>query len=83
MGDSVLNFEPHVALFLPDDDPVGIYRNIAGFAQKYLSKTGYLLMELNEFTADRIAQEVARLSFANVEILEDMQGKKRILKAQK
>ncbi len=83
MGDSVLNFEPHVALFLPDDDPVGIYRNIAGFAQKHLSKTGYLLMELNEFTADRIAQEVARLSFANVEILEDMQGKKRILKAQK
>lgn len=83
MGDSVLDFEPHVALFLPDSDPVGIYRTIGKFAEEHLSRSGYLLMELNEFTADLVEPELKIMTFANVEILEDMQGKKRILKAQK
>lgn len=83
MGNSVLGFEPHIALFLPDRDPVGIYQSIGNFAEKHLSESGYLLLELNEFTADLVEEEIKSMSFAKVEILEDMQGKKRILKAQK
>ncbi len=83
MGDSVLRFEPHVALFAPDGDPVRIYKYIARFAQKHLSQSGYLLLELNEFTSDSVENEIKEMSFSSVEILEDMQGKKRILRAQK
>lgn len=83
MGNSVLGFEPHIALFLPDRDPVGIYQSIGNFAEKHLSESGYLLLELNEFTVDLVEEEIKSMSFAKVEILEDMQGKKRILKAQK
>ena len=83
MGNSVLDFEPHVALFLPDSDPVGIYQSIGLYAEAHLSESGYLLLELNEFTADLVEKEIKSMSFAKVEILKDMQGKKRILKARK
>ena len=79
----VLEHEPHLALFVPDDDPLRFYRAIAQYAQRALKPGGQLYFELNPLYARETEALLQDLGFAETEIKPDMFGKQRFLKAKK
>jgi release factor glutamine methyltransferase len=79
----VLDFEPADALFPLSKDPLRMYAVIINYSCDHLLNDGYLFLELNEFLAKEIRHEVIAAGFRDVEMILDMQGKERILKAQK
>lgn len=82
MHQNVTNFEPDLALFVPNEEPLLFYRAIAEYAIKTLNNAGYLFFELHEDYALETQDMVVNLGFNLVEIKEDLQGKQRMLKAQ-
>lgn len=82
MHRNVTEFEPDLALFVPDDDPLLFYQLIAKYASEALSEGGLLFFELHENYASETKEMVERLGFSRVEIRTDLQGKQRMLKAQ-
>ncbi len=83
MSENVLKFEPHAALFVPDVDPLLFYRVISKMANFYLKKSGLLFFEIHENFANDVVQLLESLNFINVELKEDLQGKSRMVKAEK
>lgn len=81
MHQNVTEFEPDLALFVPDENPLLFYRVIAEYAAGNLNDQGYLFFELHENYAFETKTMVEELGFNFVEIKEDLQGKKRMLKA--
>ncbi len=81
MHHNVTEFEPDLALFVPNDDPLLFYRTLAQYASKTLSDNGYLFFELHENFAIETKTMVEDLGFERVEIRKDLQGKDRMLKA--
>ena len=80
MGDSVVKYEPHVALFTDDDSGLTFYQKIAELSTRWLSKKGVVFLELNEYHSQKIKEIYVNIGiFKSVEIVEDMQGKPRIL----
>lgn len=82
MHDNVTAFEPDLALFVPNENPLLFYRALAGYAGKSLKDKGYLFFELHENYAFETKVMVESLGFHSVEIRKDLQGKDRMLKAQ-
>jgi release factor glutamine methyltransferase len=78
---NVLDYEPHIALFVEDRDPLVFYKRIAEFAISKLEERGVLAFELHENLAQQTADFCTKLGFSSVEIFEDLQGKQRILLA--
>ena len=83
MDKNVLGYEPHEALFVPDDDPLLFYRTIARYATKALKPNGYLFFEINPLYADDLTHLLGKMLCYNAEILNDQFGKPRFLKATK
>jgi release factor glutamine methyltransferase len=83
MHDNVLRFEPEIALFVEDHEPLIFYRIISEKALIYLKKGGYLFFELNEYYAEESKNLLEELGFREVEIKEDLQGKRRMLVGRK
>lgn len=81
MGKNVLDFEPHLALFVPNTDPLKFYRRIAHLALKKLNPNGILYFEIHERFGNQTIEMLADLGYSNCEIIKDMQGKDRMLKA--
>ena len=81
MEANVLEHEPHLALFVPDDDPLKFYRAIAGFASKALRKGGRLFFEINSRCAREMEAMLAEEGFAKVEMRKDLYGRERMMKA--
>ena len=79
----VLEHEPHLTLFVPDDDPLQFYKAIAQYATTALKPEGLLYFELNPLYARETDAMVRELGFAETEIKCDMFGKQRFLKAKK
>jgi release factor glutamine methyltransferase len=79
MGRNVIAFEPHLALFVPDDDPLLFYRVIVGKARQALASGGLLAVEVNERFGNEVASLVAAGGFTEVEIVNDLSGKERIV----
>ena len=79
----VLEHEPHLALFVPDDDPLRFYKAIAQYAKEALKPNGLLYFELNPLYARETEAMVRDLGFTETEIRLDMFGKQRFLKAKK
>lgn len=83
MQANVLDFEPHMALFVPDNDPLMFYRQLVQIAQSSLVAEGYLALEIHEdFALETLALFEYR-QFKNVQIHRDLQGKQRMILAQK
>lgn len=82
MEANVLNYEPHIALFVPDNDPLRFYKSIAEIAQNSLAEGGKLYFEINPRHAFELASMLKGLGFLDVEILKDSHGKERFAKAQ-
>ena len=83
MHANVLRHEPHLALFVPDTDPLLFYRAIARYAMRSLRKGGWLLFECNTLYAHDTAQMAADMGFAKSVVEDDCFGKPRFVKAQK
>ncbi|MCD6017486.1 MAG: hypothetical protein K0S53_607 [Bacteroidetes bacterium] len=80
----VLEHEPHVALFVEDNDPIIFYKRIIELCREHMDAKGYLFFELNPLYADAVKNYANDSKiFIFTEILNDMSGKQRFLKAQK
>ncbi len=76
---NVLSYEPPLALFVDDSDPLLFYRKITLLAEKALNAHGRLYFEVNEKYGPEVAQLLQENNFTNIEIRTDMQGKKRMV----
>lgn len=83
MEKNVLEFEPEMALFVENEDPLLFYREIGKNALVHLKPAGLLFFELHEDLAKKTMQLIMGLGFVNIELRKDLQGKDRMLKAQK
>jgi len=82
MDANVVDFEPHLALFVPQNDPLVFYKAIAKFAANHLKPNGSLFFEINEDFFRETEQAVAQQGFTT-ELKKDINGKYRMLKARK
>ena len=82
MRENVLQYEPHLALFVPDQDPLLFYRKIAEFAKSHLFQSGNLYFELNEFYAEETLSLIQSMQYKEAHILNDLMDKPRMISAQ-
>lgn len=80
MSDNVISYEPELALFVPDNDPLLFYHAIARYASKALKPGGRLLFETNTAYAHEVAQTMANEGFTAIEVRNDCFGKPRMVK---
>lgn len=81
MEPNVLRFEPHLALFVEDEDPLLFYRAIADFCLKHLNPKGACYVEINEQFGEATKQLFEEKGFQKVQVIQDLSGKDRIVKA--
>lgn len=81
MERNVLEHEPELALFVPDNDPLLFYRAIARYAAKALKPDGALFFEINPLYADEMQQMLSDEGFSHTEIRNDQFGKQRFTKS--
>ncbi len=79
MHANVLNFEPHLALFVPDEDPLLFYRAIGFWGQQLLKTGGKLYLEIYENLADELVQLLLSLGYSQVQVHQDLNGKNRMI----
>ncbi|MDR7128432.1 release factor glutamine methyltransferase [Algoriphagus sp. 4150] len=83
MHKNVLDFEPGLALFVSDGDPLIFYRIIAGKGKQLLKRGGKLYFEINEKYGKEVVGLVEDLGFSEVKVLKDLNGKDRIVVARR
>jgi release factor glutamine methyltransferase len=83
MSANVLNFEPHLALFVENNSPIIFYERIADLAQQKLKSGGLLYFELHHFYSAEVITYLEKIGFQQIEVRKDLQGKNRMLKAVK
>lgn len=81
MHTNVTDFEPHTALFVPENDPLIFYKTISNFAADHLERGGLLFFEINENYGEQIVELLNHKLFNNIELRNDMSGKARMIKA--
>ncbi|EKB05231.1 peptide chain release factor N(5)-glutamine methyltransferase [Myroides odoratimimus] len=80
---NVLDYEPHLALFVEDNDPLIFYRKIALLANNNLQTGGMLFYEINQYLGEETKTLFESLDFTGVELRKDMVGNDRMIKAVK
>ena len=83
MHRNVTDFEPHTALFVPENDPLIFYKAIADFALGNLENGGLLFFEINESLGKETAQLLMDKGFKDIEIRKDLSDRDRMIKATK
>ncbi|WP_233862472.1 peptide chain release factor N(5)-glutamine methyltransferase [Tenacibaculum piscium] len=78
---NVLENEPHLALFVTDENPLIFYDKIADLAKKHLSKNGILFFEINQYLGKETLEMLSEKGFKNIELKKDFQGNDRMIKA--
>ena len=81
MEKNVLEHEPSLALFVPDEDPLKFYRAIAEYASSALKSGGALYFEINPIYEKETREMLLKLDFKDIETKEDAFGKKRMMRA--
>ncbi|HWS60410.1 MAG TPA: peptide chain release factor N(5)-glutamine methyltransferase [Flavobacterium sp.] len=77
---NVLDNEPHLALFVEDNDALIFYRKIAELAQKNLSPNGQLFFEINQYLGKEMVELLENMNFKNVELRQDIYGNDRMIR---
>lgn len=80
MNANVLNYEPHTALFVPDNDALLFYKAIAEFGKSHLNKGGSVYTEIHENLGKQVV-ELLESSGYSTELKKDMQQKDRMIKS--
>ena len=83
MEANVLDYEPALALFVPDDDPLKFYRAIAGLGQRLLNEGGWLYFEINPLYVNELCELLRTMPYHDINIHEDQFGKQRFIRAQR
>ena len=82
MSPSVLEHEPHLALFVPDDDPLLFYRAIGQFALTHLNDGGKLFLETNQWLGQETTELLSSIGFKDVKLHKDQFGNNRMISCQ-
>ena len=80
MHTNVTDFEPHSALFVPEDDPLIFYKAIADFALTHLKASGLLFLEINESLGNETVELLQAKGFSGIELRKDMSGRDRMIR---
>lgn len=83
MSKTVLDYEPELALFVEDTDPVLFYRHIAQQGLLFLKSKGTLYFEINERYGNENIRLLKQMGFEEITLFQDLQGKNRMMKARK
>ena len=78
---NVLNFEPHLALFVTDNDPLIFYKKIAEIGLKHLNQNGCILVEINTYLGPETSEVFREAGYAKVELIKDFFEKDRMILA--
>ncbi|HPR85481.1 MAG TPA: peptide chain release factor N(5)-glutamine methyltransferase [Prolixibacteraceae bacterium] len=81
MEKNVTDFEPELALFVPDENPLIFYEQIAGFARLNLKNGGKLYFEINELFGEECCNMLIEKGFVQVELKKDINGKDRMIRS--
>jgi release factor glutamine methyltransferase len=76
---NVLDYEPHLALFVDDSDALLFYRKIAQLALKSLAPNGKLFFEINQYLGNETVELLEQLGFKNIELRKDFVGNDRMI----
>ena len=79
MRPNVVDYEPHGALFVSDDDPLIFYRSIARVARRMLKPSGALYFEIYEALAEQMEEMLRREGYSQIVVREDFRGKPRMI----
>ena len=79
MRQNVLDHEPHLALFVSDDDPLMFYRAVASWATELLNPGGYCIVEINEALGQETAQIYIDAGFRSVQVIKDLSDRDRFV----
>ncbi|WP_112379667.1 peptide chain release factor N(5)-glutamine methyltransferase [Flagellimonas maritima] len=77
---NVKEYEPNIALFVPDEDALLFYRAILKFTENYLFKTGKLYLEINQYLGEETKALLKAHNFLEIELRKDLFGNDRMLK---
>jgi release factor glutamine methyltransferase len=80
---NVLEYEPHLALFVEDTDALLFYRKIAELAKKNLNENGKLYFEINQYFGKEMFKLLENLGFLNIELKKDIYGNDRMISCEK
>jgi release factor glutamine methyltransferase len=80
MKNNVLNYEPHIALFVPDENPLLFYEKISLWALEHLKENGLLYFEINQYLGKTIVELLKANGFCNTALRKDIYGNDRILR---
>lgn len=83
MESNVTDHEPHLALFVPDNDPLLFYRRIAEYAAEVLNSGGWLMFEINRAYGREVSDMLRSMNFSDVSLAEDQFANPRIVTARK
>ena len=81
MQKNVLQYEPHLALFVDDEDAMKLYKAIAEFGLYHLNNNGQIFFEINEMMGKQICDLLNQYRYLNIELKKDLQNKDRMIKA--
>lgn len=76
---NVLDYEPHLALFVDDNDALIFYRKIASLAQKNLLENGKLYFEINQYLGQEMSELLEEMNFGNIELRKDIYENDRMI----
>ncbi|MDP2041787.1 MAG: peptide chain release factor N(5)-glutamine methyltransferase [Algoriphagus sp.] len=82
MHQNVLDFEPHLALFVSDGDPLIFYKKIAETGMKLLKPFGKIYFEINERYGSHVADLLSESGYDKVRVIQDLNGKDRMVSGQ-
>lgn len=80
---NVKDYEPNLALFVPDDDALVFYRAIVQFSERYLLKKGSLYLEINQYLGEETKSVLKAHNFSEIELRKDIFGNDRMLKGKR
>ncbi|WP_341221972.1 peptide chain release factor N(5)-glutamine methyltransferase [Polaribacter atrinae] len=81
INNNVLQNEPHLALFVDDNNPLIFYKKIASLAKQHLTKNGLLFFEINQYLGKETIEMLQEQGFKNIELKKDFIGNDRMIKA--
>ena len=81
INNNVLQNEPHLALFVDDNNPLIFYKKIADLAKQHLTKNGLLFFEINQYLGKETVEMLQQKGFKNIELKKDLFGNDRMIKA--
>ena len=78
-----MDFEPHLALFVKDEDPLVFYKKIAEIGRGLLNENGHILVEINSYLGKETCEVFEKLGYSEVKLIQDFFGKDRMILSKK